>query len=99
MRFSREYRQIGFIGDEAEDLKLCLWTSAGFAGCKESQKSTNGVFLALCGPNTFCSLTGCSNKQGCVSKSTPESEIVAMVHGLRIVGLHTFTTASRRLHE
>ena len=91
MRFSKEHRMIGFIGDEKSKLRLSLFTDADFAGCKATQKSTSGIFMALTGPNSFFPLTGISKKQSCVSHSTPEAELVAMDLGLRTVGLPALT--------
>ena len=51
---------MGFVGDEIDKLRLMLFTDADFAGCKKSQKSTTGAFLALTGPNTFFPVSGYS---------------------------------------
>ena len=58
LKFSREYRQIGFIGDNWKDIGLCLFTDSDFAGDQETKKSCSGVFLGLYGPNTFYPLQG-----------------------------------------
>ena len=39
------------------------------------------------GPNTNFPITGVSKRQGCVSHSTPEAEIVATAFALRMVGI------------
>lgn len=44
-------------------------------------------FLCVQGGNSFAPLTGISKKQICVSHSTPEAEIVAADHAVRIEGL------------
>ncbi len=44
------WRQIGFVGDNPSELSLGLFSDADFAGDKELQRSTSGVFLALYGP-------------------------------------------------
>ncbi len=87
LKGSREFRQIGFIGDELKDLQLCLYTDADFAGDRSDLKSTSGVFLALVGTHSFWPLCGQSKKQTVVSHSTVEAELVACSHGLRSEGL------------
>ncbi len=82
-----KYRQQGYIGDPAESLELSLYSDADLAGCKKSAKSTSGVSLALAGGNTFFPLSASSKRQGCVSHSTPEAEIVAANAAVRTAGI------------
>ena len=84
---TREWRQIGFIGDNFDELRLGLFTDADFAGDRSDMKSTSGVFLALYGRHSFYPLGSASKKQSCVSHSSVESELVACNHGLRTVGI------------
>ena len=81
-----DYKLKGYIGDRPEDLIVTLYSDADFAGCRESAKSTSGVFIALTGPNSFYSLNAIS-KKSCVSHSTPEAEIVAADLAVRTEGL------------
>ena len=60
-----------------DDVHLALYADADFAGCVDSLRSTSGGHLNIQGPNTRLPLSGSSNRQGCVSHSTPEAEIVA----------------------
>jgi len=76
-----------YIGDAAKDVFLELFADADFAGDKKSSRSTSGVLLAISGPRSFFPLGAQSKKQGCVSHSTPEAEIVAAAHALRTEGL------------
>ena len=69
------------------EVSLHLFADADFAGCAKTSRSTSGVHLSLLGPNTAWPLAGQSKKQGCVSHSTPEAEVVAADHALRTVGL------------
>ena len=46
-------------------------------------KSTSGVFIAAVGPRAYAPIVSISKKQGCVSTSTCESEVVAMNLGLK----------------
>ena len=78
-------RQVGWIGDPIHQLSPHLYADADFAGCEKSQKSTSGVHLMIEGPNSRFPVTGVSKRQGCVSNSTPEAEMVAGHFGLRTV--------------
>ena len=78
---------IGWIADELAELTLTLYSDADFAGDPDSMKSTSGVFLALVGPSSFVPLGAVSKKQGCVSHSTPEAELVAADVAVRTEGL------------
>lgn len=53
MHHSREFRQIGFIGAELEDLRLGLFADADFPGDKATMTGTSGIFMAIYGPNSF----------------------------------------------
>ena len=81
------WRQIGFIGDDADPLELGLFSDADFAGDRVGMRSTSGVFLALYGPHSFFPLAAQSKKQTCVSHSTVEAEIIAADHAVRTSGL------------
>ena len=74
---SKDVKMYGKVGDSLEDVRLALFSDTDFAGCKSTMRSTPGVFLKLSGPNTHFPLSGCSVKQGAVSHSTTEAEIVA----------------------
>ena len=78
---------VGWIGDPLKDLELHLFADADFAGCTKTSRSTSGLFLCLQGPDTRFPLQGQTKKQGCVSHSTPEAEIVAADFALRTVGI------------
>ena len=74
---TKHFEMIGWVGDDPKDLRLGVWSDADFAGCKVTMRSTSGSFTAIIGPNTFFPMSGYSRKQTCVSKSTPEAELVA----------------------
>ena len=84
---AREWRQIGFIGDDFSELKLGLFTDSDFAGDRSDMKSTSGVFLALYGLHSFFPLGSVSKKQTCVSHSSVEAELVSCDFGVRAVGI------------
>ena len=75
-----DYRLVGRVGDPKEKLKLRLYADADFAGCRLTARSTSGGFLVLVGPNTFFPLTWLSKRQTSVSRSTTESEVVALAN-------------------
>ncbi len=64
-----------------------MFSDADFAGDKELQRSTSGVFLALYGPHSFFPLSAQSKKQTATSHSTVEAEIIAADHAIRTAGL------------
>ena len=69
------------------DVSPHLFADADFAGDSKTSRSTSGLHLTLLGPHTCYPLQGQTKKQGCVSNSTPEAEIVAAAHALRMFGL------------
>ena len=78
---------IGWSGDELEDVQPHLFADADFAGCAVSSRSTTGSCLCVRGPSMFFPIAMQSKRQGCVSHSTPEAEIVAADFALRMMGL------------
>ena len=56
---------------------MAVYADADFSGCADSLRSTFGGHMNLQGPNTRFPLSGSPKRQGCVSHSTPEAEIVA----------------------
>ncbi len=84
---TRDHVLQGTVNDKADDLYLRLYSDADFAGCPNSSRSTSGVFLCLCGPNTLMPLAALSKKQPCVSHSTPEAELVAADLAVRCEGI------------
>ena len=80
-------RLTGWVGDSPSDVAPHLFAGADFAGDSNSSRSCSGVHLCLLGPNTVYPLAGQCKKQGCVSHSTPEAEVVAADHAMRMYGL------------
>ena len=80
-------KMIGWVGDKIEDLSLGLFADADFAGCAQSLRSTSGSHLQVQGKFTRLPLAGGSKREGCVSHSTPEAEIVAADTALRTLGI------------
>ena len=86
MHNTSDWRQIGSIGDELEDLRLVLYTDAIFAGDHSDMTSTSGGFLCFWGPHSFFPLGSISKKQTCQSLSTTEAETLSAVHGTKLLG-------------
>ncbi|CAE8630163.1 unnamed protein product, partial [Polarella glacialis] len=86
---SKGLKMRGYVGrdDKAEDLFLMLFAGADFAGCRDTARSTSGVFLGTYGKNAFVPVAAQAEKQSCVSHSTPEAEVVAANLALRTQGL------------
>ena len=78
---------VGWVGDDINDLAPHLYADSDFAGDTQSMRSTSGAHLAVEGPNTRFPLIGRSVRQGCISCSTPEAEIVAAAFAIRREGI------------
>ena len=84
---SQGRKMIGWVGDEINAIQPHLFSDSDFAGTEGTLKSTSGVHLCLRGPHTSFPLSGQSKRQGCVSSSTTEAELVAGSLALRTAGL------------
>ena len=82
-----DLKMVGWVGDDISQLDLSLHADADFAGCAQSLRSTSGSHMHVQGKHTRFPLAGGSKRQGCVSHSTPEAEIVAADLTLRTMGL------------
>ena len=93
-------RQCGWIycDEKPSDLELHLYADADFGGCP-TQKSTSGAFMCIRGKNSFFPINGASKRQGSVSHSTPEAEIVAADFALRTMGLPAILLWERLLSK
>ena len=63
------------------------YADASFAGDTVDSKSTTGGYLFLLGPNTCVPLGHITKKQGAVSHSSTEAEIVALDACMRVDGI------------
>ena len=77
------------VGDDLQDIELALFLDADFAGCPYTLRSTSGVFMKLMGENTHWPLSALSGKQGAVSHSTTEAELIAAALAMRKEGIPT----------
>ena len=76
-----------YAGDEAKYCKLMLFVDASFAGDLKGSKSTTGAFLCVVGPRTFCPICWLCKKQGAISHSSSEAEVIALDAGVRMEGI------------
>jgi len=76
---TKSWKMVGWVADKFEDMTMHLFTDADFAGCDQSLRSTIGVHLCLLGPKSCFPLAGQSKRQGCISQSTTEAELVAVM--------------------
>jgi len=81
------YKQYAFIGDLWRDLEVAVFVDADWASDRSDYKSTTGGMLVLIGPNSFFPVAFMSQKQGSVSASTPEAEVVALLQMLKSLGV------------
>eukprot|EP00974_Lingulodinium_polyedra_P063187 6098749-Lingulodinium_polyedra.AAC.1 len=72
---------VGWAGGPFECVNPHLFVDADFAGDLGSQRSISGVHLVLRGPPSSFPIAAYSKRQGCVSHSTPEAELVSMDFG------------------
>ena len=87
MHQTSDYAQLCYVGDRPSDCWLTLFSDASFAGDLRDSKSTSGGLLALVGPNTFVPVSWLCKKQGAVSHSTAESEVISLDTGVRLEGI------------
>ena len=87
VHWSLDNRLVGYIGDNLSGVRPHLYTDADLAGCPDTQRSTSGVYHCIKGPHTSFPIAVVSKRQGCVSHSTPEAELVALDHGLQKVAI------------
>ena len=96
---SLDYREIGWIGDVANDLDFKVYADADFAGDGKTFKSTNGCASMVDGSYSNFFISGVSKKQSCVSHSSPESELVSADFAVRTEGLPLLDLLDIILHR
>ena len=83
----KDYMQHCFVGNEAKDCFIGVFTDASFAGDTQDSKSTSGCVVCLFGSKTFVPLTWFCKKQTAVSHSSTEAEFIALDAALRLEGI------------
>ena len=84
---SKSKKMVGWVGDDLSKLSIDIYADADFAGREDSLRSTSGAHMVIQGKHTRFPVAGASKRQGCVSHSTPEAEIVAADFALRTMGV------------
>ena len=87
MHWTKDQVQICTVGDNFQECCIACFCDASFAGDIKGSYSTSGMFLAIIGPNTFVPLLWFVKKQGAVSHSSTEAEIIALDAALRMEAL------------
>ena len=87
MKQTEDFVQHCVVGDKPDDCVLAAFCAASFAGWTKESKSTTGLILVLLGPRTFVPLTWCCKKQGAVSHSSYEAEVIALDAATRMEGI------------
>jgi len=87
IKFNADVHLACYVGDKPSKCKLVLFADASFAGDLKDSRSTSGGILCLMGPNTFVPLQWICKKQGAISHSSTEAEIIALELGLRSEGI------------
>ena len=80
-----------YVDDAIHECQLVLYSDASFAGDIIDSKYTTGGYLFLMGPNTCVPLGYTVKKQGAVSHSSTESEVIALDAVLRLDGIPALT--------
>jgi hypothetical protein len=81
------WTQVCYVGDHPWDCWLALFVDANFAGDLIDSKSTSGSYLCLVGPRTFVPISWMCKKQGAVSHSSSEAEVIALDAATRLEGI------------
>ena len=75
------------VGDKPEDCRIAAFCDASFVAELQDSKSTTGGFVAIVGPRTFVPVIWPCKKQGAVSHSSTEAEVISMEAVLRCEGI------------
>ena len=87
MPFSVDMQMECWVGDDPKDCQLALFADASFASWLADSKSTSGCILVLMGPNTYVPISWFCKKQGSISNSSSESELISLDAALRMEGI------------
>ena len=76
---------------DPEECIVLEYCDASLADGIRESKSTSGCYLAIAGPHTFEPVTSFSKRQGAVSHSSTEAEIISLEEAVRSEGLSVLT--------
>ena len=88
---TKSQKLIGWVGNNLKSLQIGIFADADYAGCGQSLRSTSGSHMMAFGTHTRFPLAGGSKRQGCISHSTPEAEIIAADFALRSHAIPTIS--------
>ena len=88
---TKSQKLFGWVGNDIKSLQIGIYADADYAGCGQSLRSTSGSHMMAFGSHTRFPLAGGSKRQGCVSHSTPEAEIIAADFALRTHAVPTIS--------
>lgn len=86
---STKFKLVGKIGNDPEDLKICLYTDADHCSGIDHTKSTSGMIMSLEGSGSWFPLSWASRRQTATARSTTEAEMLSLGSGLFAEGLPT----------
>ncbi len=86
MHCTKDHGRLCFVGDRASECHLMLFSDASFAGNLKDSKPTSGGVLTLAGADTLVPIAWLCKKQGAMSHSTAEAEVISMDAGVRVKG-------------
>ena len=81
------YKQDCWVGDAPENILVAPFSDASFAGDLKDSRSTSGSFTASVGPRTWVPIAWACKKQGAVSHSSTEAEVIALETCIRGEGI------------
>ena len=87
MHHTDDWVQFCYVGDPIKDIHLVMCPDASFAGDIRDSKSTSGEIYFLIGPSTCVPISWLVKKQGPVSHSSTEAEVVSLDTAVRLDGL------------
>jgi len=87
LHHTKSWIQSAFVGNRPEECWIAQFCDASFGGDLKDSKSTSGSYLCLVGSHTFVPISWMCKKQGAVSHSSSEAEIIALDAALRMEGI------------
>ena len=87
MHFASHLEMRCGVGDRPEDIQPALFADASVASWLRDSNRTSGAVLVLMGPNTYVPISWFCKKQGSVSNSFTESELISLDAALRMEGV------------
>ena len=87
LHHTQDFSQQCWVGDPLDKCLLAAYADSSYADGQQKSNSTSGVYLVLLGPRTFVPLAWLCKKQGTISTSSIEAEVVALDTAMRLEAL------------